>query len=271
MTTSEMLRRLFTPPSSDPVAFWRGRASAPGLQSVMWSNHAYNACADRDHAAAIARHLPARRGAVLDLGCGTGRFTPTLSALFHRYVGVDLDTMVAEARRCNPPANAEFVACPVQQYEFPENQFDLVLSMACLASACTAEELPAIAARIVAATRAGGRIVLIDPFHRTPVLVRTCRLNAAEVVRIFTALGVTVIGRTAMHFIPCRLLLASRSAPESDRFTRTAYAIGERVRLIAPRLSGDYHVMVFEKPGGPAGLAINGSNGAATGNTNRSR
>lgn len=247
MSRSHVFRRLFTFTPPDPVAFWRARAGDPGRHSVMWSNDAYNECAQRDQWAAILRYLPAKRGAVLDLGCGTGRFTQPLAGLFDRYVGVDLDTMVAEAQRRNPSTKAEFVAASVQQYEFPPDRFDLVLSMACLASACTADELPSIAARIVNATRPGGRIVLIDPFHRVPALVRTCRLSAAEVSRIFVARGVRLVDWTSIHFIPCRLVLAKRERPVDDRFTRAAYAAGETLRRMAPRLSGDYQVIALER------------------------
>lgn len=250
MSAIGAFKRLFTHQPLDPVRFWRARADAPGLQSVMWSNDAYNECAQRDQWDAIRRLLPEHRDAVLDLGCGTGRLTSALASLFNQYVGVDLDTMVAEARRRNPGVRADFVSASVQEYDFPADRFDLVLSMACIASACTAAELPDAAARMYRATRPGGRILLIDPFHRLPILTRTCRMTASEVSAVFTQLGARRVAWTAIHFIPVRLLLARRSGHRP--LTRWSYAVGERLAAIAPRRLADYQVIAFDKPAGAA-------------------
>jgi SAM-dependent methyltransferase len=248
VSIANRLRRLFvfTPP--DPVGFWRARAQDSGWFSVMWRNPAYNELAHRDQWAAIERNLPERRGAVLDLGCGTGRLSARLAGLFDRYVGVDLDTMVEEARRRNPDLDVEFVPSSVQEYDYPADSFDLVLSMACLASACRAEEFPDVARRIVAATRSGGHVVLIDPFHRLPALTRTCRLSSREVVEIFEGLGAELLEWSGVHFIPARLLFARPQLAGAAGLTRFGYAAGEAVMRLAPRSLSDYKVLAFRKP-----------------------
>jgi SAM-dependent methyltransferase len=248
MSLVNRLRRLFVYAPPDAVDFWRARAQDSGWFSVMWRNPAYNELAHRDQWAAIERNLPARRGAVLDLGCGTGRLSARLAGLFDRYVGVDLDTMVEEARRRNPGLEAEFVAASVQEYDYPAESFDLVLSMACLASACRAEELPDVARRIWAATRAGGHVVMIDPFHRAPALTRTCRLSAGDVVGIFQGLGAELVEWSGVHFVPVRLVFARPQLARSERLTRAAYAAGEAVMRIAPRALSDYKVIALRKP-----------------------
>ena len=248
MSFANRLRRLFVYTPPDPVGFWRARAGDSGWFSVMWRNPAYNELAHRDQWAAIERNLPERRGAVLDLGCGTGRLSAKLAGLFDRYVGVDLDTMVDEARRRNPDLNAEFVAASAQEYDYPADTFDLVLSMACLASACRADELPDVARRMVAATRSGGRIVMIDPFHRLPALTRTCRLSSREVVEIFEGLGMQLVESTGVHFIPARLLLARPQFAGAAALTSAGYRAGETVMQIAPRSLSDYKVIAFRKP-----------------------
>ena len=247
MITVKRLRSFFiyTPP--DPVSFWSRRAADPGWLSVMWANATYNELAHIDQWQAIERNLPARRGAVLDLGCGIGRLSARLAGLFEDYVGVDLDTMVTEARRRHPDLATEFVAASVQDYDYPVERFDLVLSMACLASACRAGELPEIAKRLVNATRSGGRIIMIDPFHRLPALTRTCRLSAGQVVEHFTALGMTVEEWSGVHFIPGRLLLARYRLSSFSRLTRIGYRIGEAIGRLAPRLLSDYSVIALTK------------------------
>jgi SAM-dependent methyltransferase len=214
----------------------------------MWANPAYNEMAHRDQWRVIERNLPERRNAVLDLGCGTGRLSQRLAALFDRYVGVDLDTMVAEARRRYPDLKAEFVPASVQEYDYPESSFDLVLSMACLASACHAGELPGVAGRIVNATRPGGRIIMIDPFHRLPALTRTCRLSSKQVIKVFTSLGTRLEEWSGIHFVPARLLFSQAFSSGWPLTTRAAYHAGEAICALAPRLLSDYKVIVLAKP-----------------------
>jgi SAM-dependent methyltransferase len=242
------LRRLFVYAPPDPVAYWRGRARDPGCCSVMWTNPNYNERAHRDQWAAILRSLPERRDAVLDLGCGTGRLSEELQALFASYTGVDLDTMVAEAERRHPALASRYVVSSVQDYAFPAASFDLVLSIACLATACRADELPAAAARIAKATRPGGRVLLIEPFHTLAPLVRTCRLRAAEVVALFESLGLALVEWKGLHFIPTRLLVARRALAKAPRLSAAGYAAGERMLRLAPRRLADYHVIALRKP-----------------------
>jgi SAM-dependent methyltransferase len=214
----------------------------------MWRNPAYNERAHRDQWNAVERNLPERRGAVLDLGCGTGRLSARLAGLFDRYVGVDLDTMVAEARRRNPGLEAEFVAASVQEYRFPRESFDLVLSMACLASACRADEMEDVARRMLEATRRGGHIVMIDPFHRVPALTRTCRLAPRQVIELFERHGAELVEWSGVHFVPVRLLLARQQFARYERLTRAAYSAGEVVLGLAPRHLSDYSVIALRRP-----------------------
>jgi hypothetical protein len=167
--------------------------------------------------------------------------------LFERYVGVDLDTMVAEASRRNPRLNGSFVAASVQEFDFPRDSFDLVLSMACLASACRADELPEMAGRIVDATRRNGRIVMIEPFHTMPVLTRTCRLPVRAAIKAFEARGAVLDESTGMHFIPVRLVFARQVFAAHPRLTRMAYEGGEAVLHVAPRILSDYKLIVLRK------------------------
>ncbi len=247
MNAVKRLKRLFVYTPPDAVGFWRGRATDPGWLSVMWSNPAYNQLAHDDQWRAIERHLPERREQILDLGCGTGRLSARLADLFDHYVGVDLDTMVAEAAKRNPQLNARFIAASVQEYDYPAESFDLILSMACLASACRADELPEIARRMVGATRSGGKIVMIDPFHRLPVLVRTCQLSAKQVIEIFEDAGAQLSEWTAVHFTPVRLLMARNAFAKFERLTRAGYRVGEQIGQLAPRRFCDYQVIALTK------------------------
>ena len=137
----------------DPVAYWRERADDPGTISVMWQNRTFNDLVDRDEWSVIEATLPERRGAALDLGCGTGRFAQRLAAQFDSYTGIDLDTMVAEAGRRLPTLASSFVASTVADYDYPPERFDFILSMGVLSTACTNATLPDVARKIAGRSR----------------------------------------------------------------------------------------------------------------------
>jgi SAM-dependent methyltransferase len=241
------LSRLLFYQETDPIPFWRGRAGQRGWFSVMWLNSAYNELADRDQWEAIRRNLPEGRSSVLDLGCGTGRMTQRLAGVFERYVGVDLEDMVEEARRRNPQLTCEYHPSTILDYEYPPESFDLVLSMACLGNACHADDLPRVAERMVRATKAGGRIILIDAFHELPALTRACRVSPGKVVKLFSDLGMTLEEWDGLHCFPFRLVLARPALSRLPGVVRAGYRAGELVRRIAPRRLSDYSVIALTK------------------------
>lgn len=67
---------------------------------------------------------------VLDLGCGYGwhsKYAAEHGAV--SVVGIDLSThMVEEARRRNADVNVVYKVCGVEEYEYPESTYDLVIS-----------------------------------------------------------------------------------------------------------------------------------------------
>lgn len=75
--------------------------------------------------------LPELRGKrVLDLGCGYGwhcKYAADQGAA--QVLGVDQSTrMIARARQRNPAPQIEYRVCTLEQYEYPQQRFDLVIS-----------------------------------------------------------------------------------------------------------------------------------------------
>lgn len=231
----------------DPVAYWRERADDPGTMSVMWQNRAFNELVDRDEWAVIEGTLPERRGAVLDLGCGTGRVAERLAERFEAYTGVDLDTMVAEARRRLPALASSFVASTVSDFDFPSEQYDFVLSLGCVATACTSATLPDIARKIASSLKPGGHVTLIEPFHTSPVLTRGCKMKPPEVSAIFTSLGLRELRRGGILCFPARMLLSEPALERVPRVTRGVYEWSEKLARRFPSALADYAVLSFEK------------------------
>jgi 2-polyprenyl-3-methyl-5-hydroxy-6-metoxy-1,4-benzoquinol methylase len=185
---------------------------------------------------------------VLDLGCGVGRLSAKLAALFDNYLGVDLDVMIAEASRRNPNFASRYRISTIQEFEYPSDRYDLVLSMACLGNACPIEDLPAVARGMIKATKPGGRLVLIDAFHTLPPLTRTCRITPRRAIEVFSQLGTSLVEWTGIHFVPLRLVLAQPFFANWPRTTRFGYAAGEALCTLAPRIASDYSVIVLRKP-----------------------
>lgn len=242
-------RLAFGGQSWDRVAYWRKRASDPASQSVMWANLAYNELVDRDEWEVIQRLFPAKRGSCLDLGCGTGRMTERLAAAFDEYTGVDLDTMVEEAARRNPRRADRFVAATIDTYPYPDQTFDLVLSLGCVSTACTADGLALLAPRLARTVRSGGRLLFLEPFHEGRLLTRGCRTTAREVVRLFEGHGFSGHAEDGMVFFPARLLLSEPMFARLPRVTRIAYEAGERALRLRPSLFADYAVIALTKRG----------------------
>ena len=248
MIKKVMQRLAFGRAGWDPVAYWRERAKDPETMSVMWANFAYNELVDRDEWDVIERALPNERDSVLDLGCGTGRMSERLAAAFASYTGVDLDTMVAEAARRNPSLAGRYVVGTVESYDYPEDRFDCILSLGCLATACSKESLPGVASRIVRSLRAGGRLILVEPFHTSGLLTRGCRMTPREVERLFEGLGMKVESDGGMLFFPARMVLSEKVFGRFPRLTERLYETGEVLARRYPALLSDYAVIVLSKP-----------------------
>ncbi len=240
-------RLAFGRASWDPVAYWSGRAADPNTMSVMWANLVYNDIVDRDEWRVIEQYLPEQRRAVLDLGCGTGRVSERLAERFDSYTGVDLDTMVAEARRRYPRLGDRFIAATVDGYDYPEARFDFVLSLGCLATACSKTSLESVAGRVVRSLQPGGRLVLIEPFHENTLLTRGCRTTSRKVAQLFESHGMVREVIDGMLFFPARMVLSEKVFDRFPRFTALAYDAGERVVRLRPSLFSDYAIIVLTK------------------------
>lgn len=104
-----------------------------GLACAYHTGRAMSEAMGRLWMEALARHLPARAGlSVLDLGAGTGRFSPLLAEAFHaRVLAVEpSDMMRAEAARHHPHPRVSYVAGAAERVPAADAEFDVAfLSM----------------------------------------------------------------------------------------------------------------------------------------------
>lgn len=113
----------------------------------------------------VLEHCP--RGPALDVGCGTGALAARLAELGYDMVGVDPSEgmlRVLEEKTSGVRAvRASGLALP-----FPDDSFDLVLSVAVMHHIAAADDVRRTLAEMVRVTRRGGRVLVWDHNPRNP-------------------------------------------------------------------------------------------------------
>ena len=115
-------------------------------------------------------HLPERPGEALEVGCGTGEFSRLLAQRCQSVLAVDLSPRmveVARARSKNRP-NVEYLVADASSWEFPEERFD------CVASIATLHHLPLapMFAKMRDALKPGGILLVLDLYRARTVADR---------------------------------------------------------------------------------------------------
>jgi ubiquinone/menaquinone biosynthesis C-methylase UbiE len=221
--------------------FWNRKAQTLDGHAVsLWANNHLNSLYHAELLQLLEKELPNVRGLkVLDLGCGTGRFSRWFAKGGAKVTGVDFAEKPLEIARnlCvgdNP--------CYVQgsMFELPfRGDFDIVFSCAAITMACSKiEELQKVAAEAHRVLCSGGRLVLIEPVHRG-FLSRTLDLDTRSFLCVFKNAGFDCSPVRHLYFWPMRLALAYLPFPRW--LTVPIYYTGHIVmRLFSNRWGGDY-------------------------------
>ena len=110
-------------------------------------------------------HIPEQCRHILEIGCGTGKFSRLLAGRAQRVLAIDLSPqMIRLAReRSKLYPNIDFVTGDVMTYQFPDNQFD------CIATLTTIHHLPmtGILRKIRQALQPEGIFVCLDLYQRS--------------------------------------------------------------------------------------------------------
>jgi ubiquinone/menaquinone biosynthesis C-methylase UbiE len=109
--------------------------------------------------------IPEHCREVLDIGCGTGKFSRLLARRAGKVLAIDLSPqMIRLAReRSKLHQNIDFVEGDAMTYQFPDNQFD------CIATLTALHHLPieTILRRIRKSLKPGGVFVCLDLYQRS--------------------------------------------------------------------------------------------------------
>lgn len=107
----------------------------------------------------IINNLPANAKNVLEVGSGQGKLCKELAKHSESVTGIDLsDRMILKSKELNPPDNVKFLKADYLNYEFPENHFDAIITIACLHHI----NFDSFGVKVKHDLRPGGTLIIID-------------------------------------------------------------------------------------------------------------
>lgn len=238
----------------DTAAYWDGKVDAyEGLARSAWPSNAYNAHLHARQMRLLDDALGDVRGlSIADVGCGTGRASVHLARRGARVVGLDFAEKALAIGRAD--AARERLAIDFRRWDVlaaPEGDLlgraDVVLTFGCLAVACADEAaFERALGHVLSLRRPGGRVLFLEPAHRSRLLGRILRIGVDAWIARCEARGLRLRARGGVAFVPARMALAFRDLP--DGLVTPAFALGERILDASPRLErlADYKWMLFD-------------------------
>jgi len=111
----------------------------------------------------LLKHVPSHSRDVLEIGCGTGTFARLLAERADHVVALDLSPeMIRIAReRSKQYANIDYQVADVLSWEFPDEQFDCIVSIATLHHLL----MEAMLLKMKDALKVGGTLIVLDIFE----------------------------------------------------------------------------------------------------------
>ena len=243
--------------------YWDARASArDGLARSIWPSNVFNELWDERQRALIERTLGDVSGhRVVDVGCGTGRMSRFFAGLGAQDVlGLDFSPATVDVARAETAAsrapNSDRVRFAVGDVvagldHAGVGAFDDAIVLGCFSVAC--RDLAALEHAFTSVRRLlrpGGRLLVMEPIHRSPLLRRVLDLGLEDWIGCANRAGLELLAGDRMGFFPVRLFFSVRDLPR--RLVRPVFEAGEAVLDAAAWLAplSDYKLLLFRSPGG---------------------
>jgi len=239
--------------------YWDARASArEGMARSLWPSNVFNEVWDVRQRELIIRMLGDVRGRrVADVGCGTGRMTRFFAAAGAReVVGIDFSpSTVVAAREETASLQVGQASAPIKfavgdvvagMDDLGVGSFDDAIVLGCFSVACRDEASLGRAMRNVGRiVRKGGRVLIMEPIHRSPLLRRVLPLGLEEWISAANRAGLVLERADRMGFVPVRFFMSVRDLPRV--VVNPIFRAGEWLLDRAPYLSplADYKMLLF--------------------------
>lgn len=225
--------------------YWDGKASDYNDTSVsMWPNQILNMHYDVEQKKLLKILMKEVNDKyILDLGCGTGRFSRWFALHGAKVLGVDFsEKSIAIANEESNGKNPAYRCGSVFDIE-EKNVYDIVFIWGVLTVACQdGKQLREVLNSVRQALKPGGYLLLTEPVHKG-FLHRVLDMPLPEFLKIMGEAGFCVQRTVPLHFWPIRLFLAYISWP--GWLTTPLYHVGQALMRL-PGLSrlGDYWAIV---------------------------
>lgn len=237
--------------------YWDARASArEGMARSLWPSNVFNEVWDVRQRELIIRMLGDVRGRrVVDVGCGTGRMSRFFAAAGASDVlGVDFSPSTVDAARAETAQTAEaklpitFAVGDVVAGldDLGVGSFDDAIVLGCFSVACRDEaSLEKAMHNVQRLVRRGGRVLIMEPIHRSPLLRRVLPLGLEEWIAAANRAGLVLQAADRMGFVPVRFVCSVKDLPRA--LVTPVFRAGEWLLDRAPYLSplSDYKMLLF--------------------------
>ncbi len=230
--------------------FWDAKAAHfDGTSISMWANPHLNLRYHAEQCAFLDSALPDLQGKrVLELGCGTGRFSHELARRGAQVTGIDFSPLTLEVARKNAlEPSIQFVQGSI--FEPPvTGPFDVAVSVATITLACrNTREVHTTLRALHQRLAPDGQALFLEPLHNGP-LRRTLRMSGRDFIATLESTGFICHRAEPLHFWPTRVLLSY--IRWNGALTNWGASFGEAclARFRHPSL-GDYHgILATSRP-----------------------
>jgi SAM-dependent methyltransferase len=240
-------------------SYWDSRASARrGMARSLWPSNTYNVLWDARQRSLILRALGDVSGRrMVDVGCGTGRVTRWLAedCGARQVTGLDFSPATVEAARDESSALVSSGLVRFEQADVVGRQagsnggaFDDAIVLGCFSVACRDRtSLEKAMINVAHLVRPGGRVLVLEPIHRSPLLRRVLDLGLEEWIACANRAGLDLVHADRMGFVPVRIVFSVRDLPAV--VVAPVFGAGERLLDASPWLAplADYKLLLFTR------------------------
>lgn len=100
---------------------------------------------------------------VLDAGCGTGKFLPSLESTSYKYIGIDLShNQLKKAKEKSQKNNSVFIRSDLSKIELENNSVDLIISTWVLGTITDINDRNKCLSELKRILKPGGQILLVE-------------------------------------------------------------------------------------------------------------